>query len=69
MSKDQIPTTIWSGTFRIWGIDLRCSMLDNGQRVIDAEDVARLFAAMDDKAPRSEADDDAFAAFMRWYRG
>lgn len=72
MSDDQIPKAVWSGVFPVFGVDLRCAVLDDGRRIIDAEDVAKLFvafAAMEDDAPPTEAETEALDAFMRWQGG
>lgn len=66
MSED-LPVAIWSGTVRLFGIDLRCSVLDDGRRVILAEDAERLFAALESGKPPTRANNEALAAFMRWY--
>lgn len=34
----------YSGVFKIGDIELRCHVLNNGIRVIDAEDIERLFS-------------------------
>jgi hypothetical protein len=60
----ELPTPVWSGTFTIWGVELHCHVLDNGQRIIEAADVERLFTA-----PRGSADDPDLLAFVRWQRG
>jgi hypothetical protein len=61
---------IWSGVFRVFGVDLRCSELDDGRRVIHADDMAKLIAAMEAGEVRgSEADDRDAAAIGRWLRG
>jgi hypothetical protein len=65
----QIPKAVWSGVISVFGVDLRCSVLDDGRRVIDAEDSAKLFAAMEDDAPLTETEAAALAAFMRWQGG
>jgi hypothetical protein len=65
MSGDQIPKAVWSGVFVVCGVELRCSVLDDGRRIIDAEDVHRLIALT---AVRKLENREAFDAFMRWYR-
>lgn len=65
---ESLPTAIWEGTFTLYGVPLRCSVLDNGQRVIHGEDVKWLFQAM------AQDDGDALDAselerFARWRSG
>jgi hypothetical protein len=76
-----IPKAVWSGVFVVFGVELHCSVLDDGRRIIDAEDVAKLFAAIDaedvaklfaameDDAQPTEAEVEALDAFMRWQGG
>lgn len=62
-----LPASIWSGTFRIWGIDLKCHVLDNGQRIIEKDSFDQFMNAMADGMPVS--DDAEAMAFFRWQRG
>lgn len=59
--------SISQSTLRILGVDLECHVLDNGERVFDAESVMRFLEALEDPdAPDiTEADADAVAAFVR----
>jgi hypothetical protein len=45
-TPDDVPTAIWSGSFMLGGVEMRCHVLDNGQRVIESESVGALFEAM-----------------------
>ena len=58
-----LPTSIWQGTFTVWGVTLHCHVLSDGQRVIDAEDVERLFGA------GRVRDDGDLLQFALWQRG
>lgn len=62
-----IPTAVWTGTFTLFGVDVRCSVLDNGQRVVHSEDVHRMFIAMADESRDYGPGD--IEAFSRWQRG
>ncbi len=42
-----VPTATMAGTFEMCGVMLRCYVLEDGTRIIDAEDVVALFAAME----------------------
>ena len=44
MPSERIPTAIHSSTLTIWGVELHVHVLDDGRRIIEAEDVRRLFA-------------------------
>ena len=40
------PRAVWTGTFRLFGGDVKCAVLDNGQRVIEADSLAELLQRM-----------------------
>lgn len=63
MSDERIPRAVWEGTIEIGGVTLRVAVLDTGARVINVEDVERLFAA---ETPITPAEAERFA---RWVRG
>lgn len=65
--SSELPVAVWSGTFRVWGIDLKCHVLSNGQRIIEQDSFHAFMDAMADGAPI--ADDDELLAFFRWQRG
>ncbi len=62
-----LPRAVWEGTFTLYGVPVRCAVLDNGQRVLHAEDVAALFAAMGQEDREYPIGD--VAAFSRWQKG
>lgn len=64
---DAVPTAVWSGSFHLWGFDLKCHVLDNGQRIIEKESFEQFMNALADGMP--VADDAELAAFFRWQRG
>ncbi len=45
-ANDNLPAVVWSGTMRLFGVELVCHVLDDGQRIIEQESVAALFEAM-----------------------
>lgn len=63
------PQSIWQGSFKLYGIDVRCHVLSDGRRIIEAESMAALLEAMASplQQPLEEAGD--IAAFARWQRG
>lgn len=67
----KIPQAIWEGTFTLFRVKLRCSVLDDEAhtRVIDCEDVAYLFHAMELGGDTMPLDDEELAKFFRWERG
>lgn len=43
---DQIPKTISETTMEILGVELRVYVLDDGRRIINADDIHKLFAKL-----------------------
>jgi hypothetical protein len=43
---DDVPTVVWSGSFRLFGIDVRCHRLSDGRNIIEEDSMRRLLAAM-----------------------
>lgn len=65
------PVSIRQGAFRIFGVEVLCHVLSDGQRIIEAESMERLLAAMADPGntyDRDEAERE-IEAFARWQRG
>lgn len=65
MSADDLPVAVWSGSFRLFGVDVKCHTLSDGQRIIQADSLAALMAAMGDGAPSEGDEADAFASWQR----
>ncbi len=68
MSIGRVPETpdlqsVWQVSFRIFGVDLRCHVLSNGQRIIEADSMAELMEVM--KAPKGR-DIGNIEDFYRW---
>jgi hypothetical protein len=63
---DTTPKSVWSGTFRIFGVDVRCHVLDDGQRIIEADSVAELIEAMEAPDNRDIGD---IENFHKWQDG
>jgi hypothetical protein len=60
-----IPKSIAQGVFNLGGMKLRTHVLDNGQRVIDANDMEKFFELMmNGEVAITEADAMEFARFM-----
>tara|TARA_Y100000310_G_scaffold339452_2_gene432120 strand:+ start:153 stop:353 length:201 start_codon:yes stop_codon:yes gene_type:complete len=58
-----IPAAIWEGSFKVFGVEVRCCVLDNGERVINADDMAALF-----EARGGLVDEDDLQPFLDWTR-
>jgi hypothetical protein len=50
----------------VFGIDLKCHVLDTGQRIIDAESFQQFMDALADGQPVT--DDADLMAFLRWQK-
>lgn len=68
--EDSIPVAVWSGTFRVLGVDMKCHTLSDGQRIIEAESLEAFVSALRDASvpddPTNHAD---LEAMMRWKNG
>jgi hypothetical protein len=70
MNDDDIPISTHQGEFTLFGVTLHCHVLSDGQRVIEADDINRLFEAMAEPCTMDVADvKTAVEAFARWVRG
>jgi hypothetical protein len=63
---DGIPHAIWSGSFHMFGVEVKCYVLSTGQRVIDANSMNELMLAM---GSSEEIDPGDLGAFGAWQRG
>ena len=70
MADKPLPRAIREATFTLYGVPVRCVVLDTGQRVINAEDFDRLMMAISDSG---ESDRDYepgdVVAFHAWRHG
>ena len=63
---EEIPMVVWEGAFVLFGVKVRCYVLDDGQRIMNADDTSRLFERMGDKdCPQLSASD--VLAFGKWH--
>ena len=59
------PRSVWQGSFSVYGVEIKCHTLEDGQRIIEADSLNSLFDAMaDDVADLAGIDE-----FARWLRG
>lgn len=65
-NQGELPTAVWSGSFRLFGVDVKCHTLSDGRRIIEVESMARLFEAMTTSAANAEGD---MEGFSRWQKG
>lgn len=57
-----LPKAVWEGTFHVFGVDVKCAVLDDGTRLIREESLTALFQAM--AQPGVETGD--ITAFACW---
>lgn len=46
-TETDLPHSVWSGSFRIFGVDVKCHRLSDGQAIIEADSMAELIEAME----------------------
>jgi hypothetical protein len=64
--SDELPAVVSESSFRLFGVDVRCYVLDNGQRIINADDFHAMMRAM---GAGVFADPNDIAAFTKWRMG
>jgi len=64
---DNLPKAVWTGKLNVFGLELNCAVLDDGRRVIDAEDVQRFCLAMENGFPEPDNTEgiENFAQFIK----
>ena len=62
----ETPVSVRQGEMRLLGVALHLHVLDDGTRIVEAQDMAALLEAMEQGGPVDEAE---VAAFARWQRG
>ena len=67
MKEDDIPKSVWQGTIRLFGVDLQCHVLDDGQRVIEADSMVAFFKGMN--SPDTTIDEAESKRFSEWLYG
>ena len=59
------PVAVWSGSFRLFGVDVKCHTLSDGRRIVEAASLEALIAAMGNPEAPLDTDADAFATWQR----
>lgn len=59
-----VPKAVWTGTFNIFDVDVICHVLEDGQRIIEADSMAKLVDALMSGVPPGD-----FEEFTRWTKG
>lgn len=64
------PHAVWSGSFRVLGVEMRCHVLNTGQRVIDEASMRAFTEALMNGGPVVDDNEREDAArFAQWMRG
>lgn len=63
--SERIQTAIAEDTFFLFGVRVRCYVLDDGRRIVNADDLAAMFESM----ATGDHDSAQVEAFVRWQRG
>lgn len=63
-----LPHAVWSGSFDIFGVTVKCHTLSNGKRIIEADSMAALLEAMGAPGVTTVIDGD-LEEFAKWQRG
>jgi hypothetical protein len=61
-----LPHAIWSGSFHLFGVEVKCHTLSDGQRIIEADSMHKLLEAMGDG---QVVEHDDLTEFAKWQRG
>jgi hypothetical protein len=64
-----LPVSVRQGSFKLFGVDVHCHVLSNGERVIEADSMHALLSAMADPGNSTETSEEDLAKFARWQRG
>ena len=60
------PVAKLEGEFDLFGVKVKCYVLEDGRRLINAEDIKRLFETMGDS---QEIDEQEIMKFAKWCKG
>jgi hypothetical protein len=58
---------VWHGSLHLWGVELKCHVLSDGQRVIELSSMHKLLAAMVDGTVEP-SDDEELDKVARWVK-
>lgn len=60
-----LPKAIHTSTLSIMGVDLVCHVLDNGERVFDAENLKKFFVIIKGDTPLNKEDAQRLACWVK----
>jgi hypothetical protein len=59
-----VPTSVWQGSFQLFGVEVKCHVLSDGQRIIEADSMENLMEAMG--IPGATLDHAEIEKFTKW---
>ena len=65
---DKCPASVWQGSFTLLGIQMKCHVLDNGQRIVEQESLGKLFEQMGESGG-VPLDSKEMERFALWQKG
>ena len=68
MTEGTLPSSVGYGEFTLFGVVMKCHVLSDGRRIIEAESMEKLFEAMAEPGC-AVLDEDEIARYARWSRG
>lgn len=66
MAEDEMHFPVWSGTIKLGTLDMKCHVLEDGTRIVEADSVHEFMRRMEDGTLIVGPDD--AKAFAEWQR-
>jgi hypothetical protein len=63
---DKPPQAVWEGSFMVLGVEMKCHVLDDGRRIVEAESLEKLFS---DAVSFDDQETEELANFAMWLKG
>lgn len=60
----ELPETVWSGSFWLGDVEMKCHVLSTGDRIIEADSLAELFDGRNIDIDPKQMED-----FSKWQKG
>lgn len=65
MDDDEVLRSVWEGTLRLFGVDVKCHVLEDGTRIIEEESLITLLKAMEKPGPINQHE---IEEFVKWQK-
>jgi hypothetical protein len=66
--SDNLPQAVWSGVIKIAGLELKCHVLEDGRRIIEADSLNAFLEALGNDGDFSVKSED-LREFAQWMQG